>query len=129
HFVREFSVKAHPLTNLLHGKNNQLSWGPVIENAFKELKMAFTTTSLQHPNRASPFNVEDGMKGCVVYTDFFCNKFFNENETETDYKHSDNVTELEYVTSRAGEVLTSSGDIVGQWREQPSEHVLTRGSA
>ncbi|KAI4894728.1 hypothetical protein NFI96_008423 [Prochilodus magdalenae] len=58
-FIRNFSSVAAPLTALLKGGAKRLVWNPLAENAFKELKIRFTTAPLlTHPDPSRPFVVE-----------------------------------------------------------------------
>ncbi|KAI4898249.1 hypothetical protein NFI96_030537 [Prochilodus magdalenae] len=58
-FIRNFSSVAAPLTALLKGGAKRLVWNPLAQNAFKELKIRFTTALLlTHPDPSRPFVVE-----------------------------------------------------------------------
>ncbi|KAK1802816.1 hypothetical protein P4O66_021352 [Electrophorus voltai] len=58
-FVRSFSILARPLTDMLWGQRKKIKWTSEAEEAFANLKTAFTTTPVvQQPNPEKPFMVE-----------------------------------------------------------------------
>lgn len=57
-FIRDFSYKAKPLTQLTH-KNQKWAWGEKEQQAFEDLKKAFTSAPiLRIPDQDSPFRIE-----------------------------------------------------------------------
>lgn len=63
-FIRKFSLVAAPLMSLLKGKPRQWKWDSRAEEAFKVLKVAFTSAPiLQHPGPSQPFVVEASKMG------------------------------------------------------------------
>ena len=64
-FVRNYGVIARPLTNLL--KNGQFRWTEEVEDAFKALKQAMTSTpTLVMPNFNEPFVIESDASGAGI---------------------------------------------------------------
>lgn len=58
-FIQNYSSITSPLTNLLRGKPESLSWTPAATEAFAALKRAFTSAPLLvYPNPELPFVVE-----------------------------------------------------------------------
>lgn len=58
-FIWRFSPIANPLTSLLKKGPKHLAWDKAADEAFKNLKVAFTTTPiLNHPDLSKLFFVE-----------------------------------------------------------------------
>ncbi|KAL0186198.1 hypothetical protein M9458_017868, partial [Cirrhinus mrigala] len=58
-FIRGFSTIAAPLTSMLRGGRQRLTWFPAASEAFKNLKERFTTAPiLRHPDPELEFTVE-----------------------------------------------------------------------
>ncbi|KAL0186760.1 hypothetical protein M9458_018430, partial [Cirrhinus mrigala] len=58
-FIKDYSSITAPLTSLLRGKPNTLSWNPSAHEAFLHLKKIFSTAPLlHHPDPELPFTVE-----------------------------------------------------------------------
>lgn len=58
-FIRGFSTIAAPLTSMLRGGRQRLTWSPAASEAFKNLKERFTTAPiLRHPDSELEFTME-----------------------------------------------------------------------